>query len=191
MSSIVTAGIEAARRHSNLPVSVKIRILSSPERTVELARRIESLGAAWLTVHGRTKNQKPSDKPNFDMIRLVKESVNIPVIANGDVFTLKEAEEIQRKTKADGIMSARGLLENPGLFAGLERTTWSVLESYIRHAVAYGTTVAILHHHVSQMTSSGLISKAQHKLLNGMTNTSIPAIIDFLESCKEGPLKLH
>jgi tRNA-dihydrouridine synthase 4 len=184
MSKIIEAGVQAASRHDNLPVSVKVRVLATPEKTVEMVRRIEKMGAAWLTVHGRTKSMKPVDRPLYDMIRLVKESVSIPVIANGDVFTLQDALEIQRKTGADGIMAARGLLENPGLFAGHDRTTWSIFDRYVQKAIEYGTTTAVFHHHISQMTGNGLISKSQHKLLNGMTNTSIPAVLEFLQECR-------
>lgn len=184
LSSILAAGLEAASRHPYLPVSVKIRVLSTPEETVELVRRVEALGAAWITVHGRTKNQRPSDKPNYDLVKLAKESVRIPVIANGDVFTLQDAERIQAHTGVNGVMAARGLLENPGLFAGLPQTTWTLLDSYVQRAVEYGTTTAVFHHHISQMTAGGLLSKNHHKLLNGLTNTSIPAILEYLESCR-------
>jgi tRNA-dihydrouridine synthase 4 len=184
LSSILSAGLEAASRHQALPVSVKIRIMSTAEETVELVRRVEALGAAWITVHGRTKNQRPSDKPDYDLIKLAKESVGIPVIANGDVFTLEDAERIQAHTGVNGVMAARGLLENPGLFSGLPRTTWPLLDSYVQRAVEYGTTTAVFHHHISQMTASGLLSRNQHRLLNGLTNTSIPAIMEYLEGCR-------
>lgn len=191
LSSILSAGLEAAARHNNLPVSVKVRVLSTAEETVELVRRVEALGAAWITVHGRTKKQKPSDKPDYDLIKLAKESVSIPVIANGDVFTLEDAERIQAHTGADGIMAARGLLENPGLFAGLPRPTWALLDSYVQRAVEYGTLTAVFHHHISQMTGGGLLTKSQHKLLNGLTGTSIPTIVDFLEECRPPHERSH
>lgn len=179
---IVQAGLTAAQPY-NLPVSVKIRILPCSRVTVELARRLESLGVAWLTVHGRTKGMKPSDDPDFDLIRQVKQSVRIPVIANGNVFSLADAEAIQMATGANGIMAARGLLENPGLFAGLPHATWPMVDGYIRRAVAYGTPTAILHHHVSLM-GQALLSKSQHKMFNALANTSIPTLIDYLDSCR-------
>ena len=184
LCSIVEAGLEAARP-SALPVSVKIRILPDTQKTIQLARRLEALGISWLTVHGRTRTQKPSEEPDFELIKLVKDSVSIPVIANGNVFTLADAERIQKQTGVNGIMSARGLLENPGLFAGHEKATWEVLDRYIKHAIDYGTVTAVFQHHVQHITENALLTKAQQRILNALTNSSIPAIVDYLDECRQ------
>ena len=136
---------QARGRTVDTPVSVKIRIYEDRRRTVELARQLEAVGASWVTVHGRRKDQKPSEPIDPDSIKLVKEALNIPVIANGNVFTRQQAEDLHNATGADGIMSARGLLENPALFAGYERTPWEAVERYIELATAYGSCHAIIH----------------------------------------------
>jgi tRNA-dihydrouridine synthase len=79
-------------------------------------------------VHGRTRHQKSTEPVNFEGIKLVKESINVPVIANGSIFSTKDADEMYEKTGVDGVMSARGLLQNPALFAGYETTPWECIE---------------------------------------------------------------
>ena len=63
--------IRQTRSHTNLPVSIKIRLKPELRDTIELVRRAESAGAAWITVHGRTKFQKPSDPPNPAQVKMV------------------------------------------------------------------------------------------------------------------------
>lgn len=86
------------------------------------------MGVDFLTVHGRTRLQKSTEPVNFEGIKLVKESINVPVIANGSIFSTKDADEMYEKTGVDGVMSARGLLQNPALFAGYETTPWECIE---------------------------------------------------------------
>ncbi len=159
------------------PVSVKMRIFDDPRRTVDLARQLQSAGAAWLTVHGRRKEQKPSEDIDPDSIKLVKQSLSIPVIANGNVFTLKQAEDLHALTRVNGIMSARGLLENPALFAGHERTPVKAVFKYLDLVIKYGSCHAIAHSHLSSMLAA-LLPNSLIRHFN--TLTSIPAIIDFL-----------
>lgn len=171
---------QARGRTDNTPVAVKMRVFEERGRTVELARTIEAAGAAWLTIHGRTRHQKSNETVNYETIRLIKESVNIPVVANGDIDSLGIATEIEQKTKVDGVMTARALLENPALFAGYDQTPWECIEKFIRYSLEYGTQSSIFHHHLAKMTTS-ILSPSNHRMLNSLTNASIPAILDFLQ----------
>lgn len=63
-------------------------------------------------------NDRSSDAVNYDAVKLVKESVTIPIFGNGHCFNIDDVEIWKEKTNVDGIMSARGLLENPALFKG-------------------------------------------------------------------------
>lgn len=110
--------VRAARRGCNGPVSVKMRIgIVEPDSAIlDFAREMESAGASFITVHGRTREQFYSGTANYDIIRKIKESVSIPVVANGDVIDGSSAERILRETNADGFMLARGALGAPDVF---------------------------------------------------------------------------
>jgi tRNA-dihydrouridine synthase 4 len=90
-------------------VSTKIRVHSDLRRSVDFVRCIESAGVDFISVHGRTKNQRSSTPPNLDAIALVKQSVACPVVANGDVYNLRDVENIVAKTKVDGMHCVTGL----------------------------------------------------------------------------------
>ena len=71
--------------------------------TVEFVRRVESVGVDFISVHGRLKSQRSSTPPNLDAIALVKSTVQCPVVANGDVYSLKDVGTIVEKTNVDGM----------------------------------------------------------------------------------------
>jgi len=73
---------------------------------VEFVRCVESAGVDFISVHGRTKNQRSSTPPNLEAIKLVKESVSCPVVANGDVYSLGDVKHIVETTKVDGMTHA-------------------------------------------------------------------------------------
>lgn len=114
------------------PITAKIRRLASDEATIELCHRIESAGVQLLTIHGRTvDNSKLYIGPcDWDIIKKVKQSINIPVIANGGIASRADAIRCLEYTGADGVMSSEALLENPKLFSidGDEQFT----ENYVR-----------------------------------------------------------
>ncbi|MCI6887129.1 MAG: tRNA dihydrouridine synthase DusB [Lachnospiraceae bacterium] len=100
------------------PVTVKFRKGFNDDcvNAVEIAKIAESCGAAAVAVHGRTREQFYSGKADWEIIRQVKEAVQIPVIGNGDIFTPQDAKRMLEETGCDGLMIARGARGNPWLF---------------------------------------------------------------------------
>ena len=110
--------VEAAVSVSKVPVTVKMRTGWDENNIVakEAAKIIEKNGASCITIHGRTRSEFYSGKANLNLIKDVKEAVNIPVIGNGDVIDGISAKEMFEKTGVDGIMIGRGTLGNPWIF---------------------------------------------------------------------------
>ncbi len=100
------------------PVTVKIRkgFTEDTVNAVEVAKVIEQSGGAAVAIHGRSREQYYSGKADWDIIRQVKEAVNIPVIGNGDVESPQDVLKIIEMTGCDAVMIARGVRGNPWLF---------------------------------------------------------------------------
>lgn len=105
----------------NVPVTVKIRSGwdNNSINAVEVAKIVEKAGASAICVHGRTRSQGYSGTVNLDIIKAVKESVNIPVIGNGDIKDIESAKRMFSYTGCDAIMIGRGVLGNPWLIKEL------------------------------------------------------------------------
>ena len=101
----------------SIPVTVKIRSGwdSNSINAVEIAKVVEEAGASAITVHARTRAQGYSGKADWDIIKQVKESVKIPVIGNGDIKSIYDAEKMINDTNCDAVMIGRGCLGNPWL----------------------------------------------------------------------------
>ncbi len=106
-------------KKSNKPVSVKFRIgVKEGEFVAEdFAKMCEDSGADMITIHGRVKTAIYSGNCNFDEIKKAKRAVKIPVIGNGGIFSLADAEEMMQKAEVDGVMVARGAINNPMIFS--------------------------------------------------------------------------
>ncbi len=97
-------------------ISIKIRVgCNGIKNHVKIAKIAEEVGCTHITVHGRTKEQLYTGKADWNLIKEVKEAVNIPVIGNGDIFTAEDAMERIKYSGVDGIMLARGVCGNPWL----------------------------------------------------------------------------
>lgn len=98
-------------------ITVKIRtgLKVGDDIATEYAKMAEQAGASLITIHGRVREAYYSGEPDYNAIYKAKKAVSIPVIANGGIFTVEDADKMAEETGADGIMIARGAFSNPFL----------------------------------------------------------------------------
>ncbi len=115
---ILAAMVDAVQ----IPVTVKFRAGWDDEHrnAVEIALAAEKAGVSSIAVHGRTRQQFYEGKADWNIIRQVKDSVNIPVFGNGDIFTVEDGLRMLKETGCDGLMIGRGADGNPWLFNRLK-----------------------------------------------------------------------
>lgn len=113
---------------SGKPITCKMRIGITDGNfvTKDFVKAVENGGAKLITVHGRTRDKIYAGEPNYEQIRVAKQTANVPIIANGGIFTKQDAINMMEKTGADGIMIARGALERPWIYAELLEKDLSV-----------------------------------------------------------------
>ena len=111
--------VKAVTAVTDIPVTVKIRKGWDDDsvNAVEVAKICESAGAAAITVHGRTRQQYYKPPVDYDIIKAVRESVSVPVIANGDIDNAERAKEVMDITGCDLVMIGRATLGNPWIFS--------------------------------------------------------------------------
>lgn len=115
--------VRKVSQSTSKPVTVKIRKGWDEINinAVEIAKIAEENGAKAITVHGRTRQQFYSGISDIEIIREVKKSVSIPVIGNGDIFTVQDAKRMFEYTECDAIMVGRGSMGNPWIFSQINQ----------------------------------------------------------------------
>lgn len=110
--------IAAVVESSSLPVTVKMRLGWDHKNltVLHIAQSAQTLGVAAVTIHGRTRSQGFGGKADWQMLRIVKESVSIPVIGNGDVCSGADAKRMMDETGCDGVMIGRASRGDPWIF---------------------------------------------------------------------------
>jgi len=134
----------------DVPVTLKIR--TGPDREnrngVRIAKIAQDNGVQLLTVHGRTRTDRFKGDAEYDTIAHIKNEVNIPVIANGDITSAEHAMHVIAHTKADGIMIGRAAQGNPWVFREIKQ--W--LDTGTHHVKPTATEVhAVLSQHVKEL----------------------------------------
>ena len=134
--------IESAIKYSSIPVSVKTRLgYERKDEILEFCKMIENCGAEFLTIHGRTVKQKYSGEINFDIIKQVKNSIEIPIVGNGDVIDYESYKEMKEITGCDAVMIGRAAMSDPSIFNRIWETQKSsnqdteVLSFNERHSI--------------------------------------------------------
>ena len=137
--------VKTVVKNSTVPVTVKIRKGWDNDHivAVEAAKVVESAGASAITIHGRTRSEYYTGVADWNIIKKVKESVNIPVIGNGDIKSPEDAKKIFEQTNCDGIMIGRATLGRPWILEQIRTylengtirkiTNKEILETILNH----------------------------------------------------------
>ncbi|KAF2724528.1 FMN-linked oxidoreductase [Polychaeton citri CBS 116435] len=161
-------------------VSVKIRVHKDLAVTEHWMRTVEAAGVDYFTVHGRLKSQRSSTPPDYEAIRSLKNGAGVPIFANGDAYSLEDVKKIAEITDADGVMAARGLLENPTMFAGDQKVPVEAVRKFLESAVRSPIPFQLVLHHVGEMTArmEGMGKREKRRL---MECADMMDLIDFIE----------
>jgi len=139
--------------------TVKVRIGVDEKIPLEIAQAIEEVGVDMISVHGRTKKGAYKSVVDYEAIKIIKENVSCPVIANGDIKDRAKALEVLEYTKADGVMIGRGAVGKPWIFEQIKNNnddiSWDlkrdiILEHFdamVKHYGEYGCVMFRKHLH--------------------------------------------
>lgn len=114
--------VKAVKDGTDKPVSVKFRLGYTMDELnyVEFGTQMQIAGADFITIHGRTRSQMYSGKADWTKIKKLKENIDIPVFANGDIISIETAAECLEQSGADGVAIGRGIIGDPTLIYRIE-----------------------------------------------------------------------
>ena len=138
--------MESVKLNTTLPVTLKTRLGYDAEHmnAIELAKAAESLSFKWVCFHGRTREQQYSGVADHHAIAELRTQLNIPVLANGDVYSAEDALRILAITGASGLLIGRGAMGNPWLFGQIKQALAGEVASVVSSEERLNTAITHL-----------------------------------------------
>ena len=173
--ALAGAVVEAVKKASAVPVTVKFRKGWDSDTCVSFAKVLEEHGADALTLHARTRVQQYEGTADRSAIAAVKAAVSVPVIGNGDIVDGESALAMRDETHCDGLMVGRGALGRPWIFREIKAALAG--EPYTPPTVPERLEIALLHAERIEALKGphGLVELRKHlpRYLSGMRNASL------------------
>ena len=182
--------VAAAASASDRPVTVKMRLgyETGVFSADKVARSVEKAGAAAVTVHGRYRDQMYAGEVDRAAIRKVRDAVNIPLIANGDVHSVKDYDIMLKETDADGVMIGRGALGNYRIFSDIlgkkvdrtERENILLQIDFLKRQYPERIVVNLMKRHVTAYASgkAGVAKEIRERVHHATNYEELLAVVD-------------
>lgn len=173
---------------NNIGFSCKIRIFEDEKKSIDYARLFEKAGCSFLGVHGRLREQRgvKCGIANWNHIKIIKESINIPVIANGNIQSKKDADDCLKFTKADAVMTAEGILYNPAILKNIHPPAWEVAKRYLEFVDKYPVASGMAKSHIFKLFHRCIAmddnKDLRTKLGNSLTLEQLKEVVNDFES---------
>lgn len=138
---------------NDLAVSCKIRRFDELDKTIDYAKMLEKSGCSFVGVHGRTREQRGCNTglADWTFIKAVKNNLNIPVVANGNIQSLDDADRCLLFTGADAIMTAEGNLYNPCVLQNIHPPAWKMAAKYLDYIKLYPIPAGMAKSHIFKL----------------------------------------
>lgn len=177
-----------------VPITCKLRVFADLNKTVEYARMLERAGASLLTIHGRTIEQKgaATGLASWKHIKAIRESVKVPIFANGNIQNIQDVERCLSETGVQGVMSAEGNLYNPYIFEGCHPPCWEPALEYLEIINLHPAPSSFIRGHLFKLFQKILCLGSNSDLRTILAeNSDMESFEKVVKSLKERYLPYH
>ena len=147
--------IRTLKRGLSIPVTAKIRLLSTVQQTIDFIHRLEEAGVDAVTIHLRTANTESTSPADWEPLSSIVSACRVPIIANGDIYSQEAMRVIRAKSGCSGVMLGRPVLLNASILrkeGPLSQLT--VLKDYIKRTIDYDPCYQVVKYTIMEMMVS-------------------------------------